>query len=147
MVCTFVTTIPGPWKRRARSLPIGQIQAVPGNFLLSDSPRSETRLAHPSHDLLCRSTSSSSSSPPSPLPSVPVQSLLLRNRSLTSSSRCNIHSRSLETRFLAFLCVDISSQCLRSVINLNRPEHNVLCSIAYRQSLVIIIYPWIFTYN
>lgn len=39
MVCTFVTTIPGPWKRRARRLPIGQIQAVPGNFLHSDSPR------------------------------------------------------------------------------------------------------------
>lgn len=55
----------GSWKRCARRLPIGQIQAVPGNFLLSERCTSETRLARSSHDLLCRSTSSSSSSPPS----------------------------------------------------------------------------------
>lgn len=126
MVCTFVTTIPGPWKRCARRLPIGQIQAVPGNFLLYSSPRGETRLARPSHDLLCRSISSS---PPPPPPGVSMQSLLLRNRSLTSSPRCEIYSRSLETRFLAFLCVDVSSQCLRSVINLASWSITVLYSI------------------
>lgn len=42
---------------------------------------------------------------------------LLRNRSLTSSPRCNIHPRSLETRFLAFRCVRCL-ECLYSIINL-----------------------------
>lgn len=42
---------------------MGQIQAVPANFLLSTG--GETRLAS-SHDLLCRSTSSSSNLAPPP---------------------------------------------------------------------------------
>jgi len=114
---------PGLWKRRARRLPIGQIQAVPGNFLLSGSPRGETRLARPSHDLLCRSTSSFSFPPlPSSPPPPPV---FLYDRFCSGITLLPHHLVAIVA-----ICGDKLSrctsarrfQCLRSIVNLTSED-------------------------
>lgn len=96
----------------------------------------ETRLTCPSHDLLCRSTFSTF------LFSFTFSRrsftvALLRYCSLTSSPRCDIHSRSLKTRFLASRCTYVcrSLEHPWSIVNLTSGEEsNVVSKLKTRSN-------------
>lgn len=107
MVARSWLQYPASWKRCARRLPIRQIQAVPGNFLLS--ARRNSASARPSHDLLCRFTSSFSSCSLS-LTACRYFTVAFapESHSYLITSRYDMHPRSLETLAFSHLAPHMS---------------------------------------